>query len=207
MKRFLAIAVAAVMSISFGVTAASAHAQLVYSSPGVGQETRTAPTEVVLEFDGDLIDLHVDNRNVIQVTDSTGNRYDTGPSVLDGAQLTVQLNPITEPGTYTVDYLVISEDGHPVERTYQWVLLPPIDNNGGTTTSQKPSSGKTGSGVITKPTSKPTAKPTAKPTVEPSKEADSATQGNAFNVVWAALAALLIVGCGAFVLLRRSNDG
>jgi methionine-rich copper-binding protein CopC len=205
-KRFLAIAVAAVMSISFGVTAASAHAQLVYSSPGVGQETRTAPTQVVLEFDGELIDLHVDDRNVIQVTDSAGNRYDTGPSILDGAQLTVQLNPITEPGTYTVDYLVISEDGHPVERNYQWILLPPIDNNGGTTTSHKPSNGKTGSGVTTKPTAKPTAKPTEKPTTEPSKEVDSATQGNAFNVVWAALVALFSLLIGAFLVLRRRNQ-
>ena len=206
MKRFLAIAVAAVMSISFGVTAASAHAQLVYSSPGAGQETRTAPTQVVLEFDGDLIDLHVDNRNVIQVTDSDGNRYDTGPSILDGAQLTVQLNPITEPDTYTVDYLVISEDGHPVERTYQWVLLPPIDNNRGTTTSDKTSSEKTGSSITTKPTAKPTAVPTAKPTADVSKQSDSVTQGNAFKIVWAALVALFSLLIGAFLVLRRRNQ-
>lgn len=167
MKKFLEIAFAAVISTLFGITAANAHAQLVYSSPGVGQETHTAPKQVVLEFDGDLIDLHTDNRNVIQVTDSNGNRCDTGPSVLNGAQLTVQLNPITQPGTYTVSYLVISEDGHPVENSYQWVLLPKSEISSSTSTGSKAKTWKRATGKVTE------IKESAKPSHEKSgKEAN-----------------------------------
>jgi methionine-rich copper-binding protein CopC len=124
MKRIVAV-LTFVLGVMFIAPSSSfAHAQLVSATPAIGSNLHTAPREVQLAFDGDLIDLDSDNRNVIAVTNSDGHRFDSGPTVLNGSTLTVALLPISDPGTYTVTYLVISEDGHPVENSYQWILLP-----------------------------------------------------------------------------------
>ena len=90
--------------------AASAHSELVSASPADGSTVSTPPKHVVLTFNEDVGTVG----DAIIVTSPSGARVDTGATKVDGAKVSVALKPVTEPGTYTVAYRVVSDDGHPV---------------------------------------------------------------------------------------------
>jgi methionine-rich copper-binding protein CopC len=99
-----------------------AHASLVSAAPARNSISATAPTEVRLVFDDDLIAANV-NANVIIVRagSPTGAQVDLGNSYVSGASISVGLPALTA-GTYFVSYRIVSNDGHPVNSDYQFTV-------------------------------------------------------------------------------------
>jgi methionine-rich copper-binding protein CopC len=92
---------------------ASAHAILDHAEPRVGNKVATAPHEVTLWFTQKLEPAF----SAITVTDSAGQRVDTGKTSVNGSQMSVPLRP-GGAGTYHVKWHVLSLDSHTTDGSF-----------------------------------------------------------------------------------------
>jgi copper resistance protein C len=90
--------------------AASAHSELVGSTPGEDATVNRAVTSIRLTFES-AIDPGL--ADVVVVGDDDGNRS-TGEVGVRGAVVTVPVTALDVAGRYEVSYRVVSTDGHPV---------------------------------------------------------------------------------------------
>jgi len=93
-----------------GAPVAAAHTELLWSTPDNGSVLAAAPTEVVLTFVDDLLEAAVK----VSITDESGTVVAKDVAQADGADVTVPWPADLPPGTYSVNYRVVSADGHPV---------------------------------------------------------------------------------------------
>jgi methionine-rich copper-binding protein CopC len=92
---------------------ATAHAMLDHAEPRVGNKVATTPREVTLWFTQKLEAAF----STITVTDSAGQRVDTGKTRVSGSQMSVALRPAGA-GTYRVTWRVLSVDSHSTEGSF-----------------------------------------------------------------------------------------
>lgn len=98
----------------FNPSFASAHAYIIKSTPSENEIVNQAPQKVTIEFDETI----QPSFNSIEVFDSAGNRVDqknggidpNNPSIIESG-----LDENLPAGTYSVQWRVVSSDGHPVE--------------------------------------------------------------------------------------------
>ena len=112
-----ALLAAAALTVAAGITLAGAspafaHDELLASSPEPGQVFDTAPTEIVLDFSNDIIEVGT----AIEVVDHHGEEVAIGEPVIAGPQVTATL-PADLDGDYQVRWRAVSSDGHPIEGT------------------------------------------------------------------------------------------
>ena len=103
---------------------AHAHAELVSSNPVVGAHLDVLPNLVEVTFDGNLLSIGSAKTNVLIVRDSGSHQVDAKNSQVSGARLSVDVNPVTTSGEFTVSWRVVSSDGHPEEGSYQFSVGP-----------------------------------------------------------------------------------
>ena len=92
---------------------ASAHAFLDHAEPRVGNTVATAPREVTLWFTQKLEPAF----SSITVTNSAGQRVDTGKTRVSGNQMSVSLRS-GGAGTYRVTWRVLSVDTHTTDGSF-----------------------------------------------------------------------------------------
>ncbi|MEA2919526.1 MAG: copper resistance protein [Bradyrhizobium sp.] len=92
---------------------AAAHAFLDHAEPRVGNKVATAPREVTLWFTQKLEPAF----STITVTNSAGQRVDTGKTRVSGSQMSVPLRP-GGTGTYHVTWRVLSVDTHTTDGSF-----------------------------------------------------------------------------------------
>ncbi len=111
---------AAVVAILGGVLAlgtgiASAHANVVSSTPSDGASLPSAPKEVSITFTEDVSAVS----DGLAVLNRDGKRVDDGTShVSNGRTLVTGINDSPPDGTYIATYRVLSADGHPVSGSF-----------------------------------------------------------------------------------------
>ncbi|MFB7844347.1 copper resistance protein CopC [Microbacterium sp. NPDC056052] len=94
---------------------ASAHDQLVSSTPGVGEQLAVAPTSISMTFSGDLLALDDTGLGaVVLVVDDSDTNWATGRAEVVGNIVTVELKPGMPVSGYQVRWQVVSADGHPI---------------------------------------------------------------------------------------------
>jgi methionine-rich copper-binding protein CopC len=96
-------------------SAASAHAALVRTEPSPGA-VPSAPDAVTLTFD----EPPRTRFSVVHVLAPDGRRADGGQLTLDGSTVRQPLAGPRPAGRYTVDWRVVSDDGHPVSGSWQF---------------------------------------------------------------------------------------
>ncbi|MEY9952401.1 copper resistance protein CopC [Leifsonia sp. EB34] len=173
--------------------AASAHDYLVDTSPASGA-TQTEPlNQVRLTFNDRVLDLGGKGSSAILRVSTGGRHYETGcPTILD-ATVTAPV-ALGAPGAYTVDWQIVSADGHTVSGSYGFTYQPPA----GTTAA--PGSATpgcaTGSAVVATAGAAPAPTSTASTSV-PTKAAGDDNLGLvigiAIGIVVLALAGVLIL--------------
>lgn len=112
--RFSCVAICAVSLL--WPAAGFAHAHLDHSSPAAGSATITAPQEVTVWFTEALEPKF----STIEVRDAQGAAMQAGPATLapdNTAQLRIPLKPLP-PGTYQVNWRVLSVDTHRTEGNF-----------------------------------------------------------------------------------------
>ncbi len=100
---------------------ASAHSQLIKMTPADGSTVASAPTQVVLYFNENI--QNVGDKVIVETPNAS--RVDTGGPVILNNTATQALSPLTVAGEYTVEYRIVSADGHPVSRVLHFTYLPP----------------------------------------------------------------------------------
>lgn len=104
-----AFVLAVLGSLFLAVSPVHAHDTLISVTPDDGSEVETAPTEAVLTFSGQLMDI--EPQAVVQQGDTV---IDTEAVSIDGTDLIVPL-PELGAGDYSIVYSVVSSDGHRID--------------------------------------------------------------------------------------------
>src|SRR5919106_2807402 len=113
----------ALLAAAVFAATAHAHAELLSSKPKAGERLSQSPREFVLTFDEAIETDFVQ----LRVGDAAARDADQGePYHPEGRDelVAIRLRPGLE-GTYVASYRVISEDGHPVEKSTEFTVRPP----------------------------------------------------------------------------------
>ena len=123
MRKLLLALTVAVLAL-FSTPVASAHGEIVSTFPEQYSNATPIPSEVWIQFDGNLQSLDGQAINTIEVVDSTGLTVSYGDPVIEGGKISTKLSGQSAPGVFTVNYRIVSEDGHPVEGNYTFNASP-----------------------------------------------------------------------------------
>lgn len=115
-QSVLAMLVALVALVT--APSAQAHDTLIDASPGQGAAVEDVPTEVVLTFSAEILDLPT----TIVVTASDGTTVAQGSPTVDGQAVRLALPPDLPNDDYEVTWSVVSSDGHRTENSYTFTL-------------------------------------------------------------------------------------
>lgn len=96
--------------VTVGAPPATAHDQLVDSSPTEGEHFDVAPTEISLRFSEEILTIGP----AVIVVDDAGDRWTDGDPVLEGPNVVADLVDDLPDGSYQVRWRVVSSDGHPI---------------------------------------------------------------------------------------------
>ncbi|MGK3202392.1 copper resistance CopC/CopD family protein [Amycolatopsis sp. MEPSY49] len=100
---------------------ASAHVEIVSTSPGDGARLTAAPAQVSVTL-SENVGIQPGS---LKVVDTQGTAVDTGPVFQPGdvaEQVAVRLKPDLPDGSYLVEYAFVSTDSHPVRGTFAFVV-------------------------------------------------------------------------------------
>ncbi|WP_448811439.1 copper resistance CopC family protein [Agromyces bauzanensis] len=92
---------------------ASAHDELLASTPENGQVLETGPAAVELEFSNDIIEMGT----AVILLDAQGEELAVGEPVVAGRTVKATLPADLADGEYQVRWRAVSADGHPIEGT------------------------------------------------------------------------------------------
>ncbi|OLL84284.1 MULTISPECIES: copper resistance CopC family protein [unclassified Pseudonocardia] len=187
LRRAAVVLPAVLLAVVLGAAPAWAHTELESSTPAADAQVADAPTTVTLTF-SEEIPAH---EATVTVRGPDGAAYAAGPATGDGATLTVPLRPLGPAGAYTVDYRVVSDDGHPVAGTVPFTLTRPGPGAAATTPA---------------PAAAPGAEAPGSPAPEASAAPAAAESGDGAPVWPWILAAVVVIGGGAVVALRRAKS-
>lgn len=96
-------------------TPASAHDQLVSSTPVADEQLTAGPESVSMTFSGDLLVLDESLTGaVVLVVDASGKDWVSGEVTVAGRTVTAPLEADMPTAGYQVRWQVVSEDGHPI---------------------------------------------------------------------------------------------
>ena len=82
------------------------------------------PTQVWIEFSGELQTLDGQAVNSLEVIDSTGIAVNYEDAIISGGRITTKISGQSAPGAFTVKYRVVGDDGHVIEGEYTFNASP-----------------------------------------------------------------------------------
>ena len=135
----LLIALGAAAFTVIGAGGASAHSELVASTPADGAETAEPPRDIALTFNQDIVDTFTQ----AALTGPDGQASPLSP-VTSGRTVTVPVpaEAAARPaGRWTLTYRVTSADGHPISGTIAFVTTTTASTPGATPSARNPRSG------------------------------------------------------------------
>jgi methionine-rich copper-binding protein CopC len=115
---------------------ASAHVEIVSSFPDQFSNVNPIPTQVWIEFSGDLQNLDGEIVNSLEVTDSTGYVMSSDDSVVEAGRITTKISEQSAAGVFIVKYRVVGQDGHVIEGEYTFNASPEYAEAVPTTTAE-----------------------------------------------------------------------
>lgn len=114
-RRLAAGALAAAVVILATALPASAHDELVQSTPAADERLESPPETISLVFSGELITLGDSAMGaVVLVVDGSGRDWASGAPEVNGNTVTVGVEPGMPVAGYQVRWQVVSQDGHPI---------------------------------------------------------------------------------------------
>lgn len=172
-----------VASAYAGALPAASHSELVSAVPAQDAVVE-APTEVRLTFNEELIQAGSD----VSVTDSAGDTTVLVPTYPEPATLTASL-PALAAGTASVQWRVVSADGHPIEGVLSFTVVQP---------EPSPSASVTPTSEQEDPAPSPSPSASAVPISQPQDAA-----GGIPPWMWVALIAAVVAATAVAVVTSR----
>lgn len=188
----IAAALLAAFLLLFAPLPASAHDDLLESSPAAGSTVETLPSELTLTFSANLIDG--DGSTEVVVTDAAGTSVTDGPATVNGSQVVQPLVAEADAGDYRVIWKVVSSDGHATSKEFSFSVA--------TSTLPAPTSPE----ASEEPSAEPTTETSAEPSVAPTTaETDAPADDSGSAAPWIIVGVLVVAAIAATVLLRTSR--
>jgi methionine-rich copper-binding protein CopC len=116
----------------------SAHVEIVSSFPERFANVNPIPTQVWIQFSGNLQTLDGEAVNSLEVVDSTGIAVNFEDPIIEGSKIVTKISGQSAPGAFTVTYRVVGDDGHVIEGDYTFNAAPDYAEAVPTTTSVTP---------------------------------------------------------------------
>lgn len=195
-RRAAVVLVAGAVALLLGASPAWAHTELESSNPAAESEVAQAPAEVTLTF----TEAIPAGTARVTVTGPDGTDRAAGAPTGQDGTLTVPLEPLGAAGVYTIEYRVVSDDGHPVSGTVPFTLTAPGP-------AAAPASAP--AAVPAAPSAGPSAAPFVTPETTGTAETPVAGTGGdgAGAPVWPwLLSAVVVLGGGVVYALRRARS-
>ncbi|WP_193116858.1 copper resistance CopC family protein [Brachybacterium tyrofermentans] len=104
---------AATMLAAFAMLSipAYAHDTLISSDPADGDTLETSPESITLTYSADILEVSP----AVRIVDEAGETIADVEPTVDGPDVTAELADPLPAGDYTVQWRVVSSDGHPIE--------------------------------------------------------------------------------------------
>lgn len=172
---------------------ASAHDVLVSSDPEADASVEHAPEAVTLTFSDEVLDTSP----MIRVTAADGTVLTEGAPAIDGSVVSLPLPDAVPAGEYTVQWRIVSADGHPVEDSLTFTVTVGTE----AAASSDDSTGSEGA-------SDTSVQQTAAPVTTPDAQSDESSAPTGANRVWLIVVGLVVLGSLVAVLvaaLRRNK--
>ena len=118
------------------IPSSSAHVEIVSSFPEKFANVNPIPTQVWIEFSGQLQTLDGEAVNSLEVIDSTGIAVNFDDLIIEGAKIMTKISGQSAPGAFNVKYRVVGDDGHVIEGDYTFNASPDYAEAVPTTTSE-----------------------------------------------------------------------
>jgi copper resistance protein C len=121
MQRFLKLLIAVAFASSLATAPASAHAFLDHAIPGVGTDVSGSPRELRLYFTQGVVVAF----SGVKVVNASGGAVPASKAVSDPSDpsvLIVRLGHALAPGTYTVNWHVVSVDTNLTSGTFHFTV-------------------------------------------------------------------------------------
>jgi methionine-rich copper-binding protein CopC len=144
-KLFFSFVVVCLTLLSVPIS--SAHVEIVSSFPDQFANVSPIPTQVMIEFSGELQNLDGEILNSIEVIDSTGLVVSYDDAVIEGAKIVTKLSGQSAAGVFIVKYRVVGQDGHVIEGEYTFNASPEYAEAVPTTTAEIEKTSSTPIGV------------------------------------------------------------
>ena len=122
--------------VLLNMPSSSAHVEIVSSFPERFANVNPIPTQVWIQFSGELQTLDGEAVNSLEVIDSTGIAVNFEDPVIEGAKIMTKISGQSAPGAFTVKYRVVGDDGHVIEGDYTFNASPDYAEAVPTTTSE-----------------------------------------------------------------------
>ena len=123
MRRLLSL-FTFLFSVMVIVPSASAHVEIVDSFPQQFANVNPIPTQVWIQFSGDLQTLDGQAVNSLEVIDSTGLAVNFGDPIIEGGKISTKVSGQSAAGVFTVKYRVVGDDGHVIDGDYTFNASP-----------------------------------------------------------------------------------
>ncbi len=123
MRRLLSLFIIS-FSVFVMVPGASAHVEIADSFPQQFANVNPIPTQVWIQFSGDLQTLDGEAVNSLEVIDSTGLAVNFGDPTIEGGKISTKVSGQSAAGVFTVKYRVVGDDGHVIEGDYTFNASP-----------------------------------------------------------------------------------
>jgi methionine-rich copper-binding protein CopC len=123
MRKFISVLFLGFLAFA-STPQASAHVEIVSSFPEQFSNVNPIPTQVWIEFSGDLQILDGQAVNSLEVIDSTGIAVNYEDAIISGGRITTKISGQSAPGAFTVKYRVVGDDGHVIEGEYTFNASP-----------------------------------------------------------------------------------
>lgn len=135
MRKLLVSLIIGLLAL-LSIPSSSAHVEIVSSFPEKFANVNPIPTQVWIEFSGQLQTLDGEVVNSLEVIDSTGIAVNFDDPIIEGAKIMTKISGQSAPGAFTVKYRVVGDDGHVIEGDYTFNASPDYAEAVPTTTSE-----------------------------------------------------------------------
>lgn len=198
----LALGTALLLAMLLALAApAQAHDSLISSDPEDGATLETSPEAITLTFSADVLEVSP----LVRITDESGTELAEIVPGVEGPTATAQLEEPLPAGTHTVQWRVVSSDGHPIEGTFtltveQDAAAPAAPSDGGA--GEGPAVSDAGGAEST-----PEAASTSEATAQAADPAAQDSDGGLSMPALLGILAVIVVGAavaGFFIVRRRS---
>ena len=107
----LVLATALMLALTLTPPPAHAHDTLIAADPEDGATLETSPEEITLTFSANILDVSP----VARISDEDGELLTEITPRVEGPDAIVELTEPLPAGTHTIQWRVVSSDGHPIE--------------------------------------------------------------------------------------------